>query len=72
MPELEERLLASGGPQTQGTKADSVKWHDDKVRQGRPLVLPSRPGPASSQGTCLGADSQLRPTAGSAAHGRQC
>ena len=34
VPELEEKLLAAGGPQTQGTKADYVKFHDDKVRRG--------------------------------------
>jgi hypothetical protein len=33
VPELEEKLLAAGGPQTQGTKADYVKFHDDKVRR---------------------------------------
>lgn len=30
--ELEQKLLASEGPKTQGTKADFVKFHDDKVR----------------------------------------
>lgn len=29
--ELEKKLLASEGPKTQATKADFVKFHDDKV-----------------------------------------
>lgn len=30
--ELEKKLLASEGPKTQATKADFVKFHDDKVQ----------------------------------------
>ena len=31
--ELQRMLLASEGPLTHATKADNVKWHDDKVGQ---------------------------------------
>ena len=32
VPELEEKLLAAGGPQTQATRPSYVKFHDDKAR----------------------------------------
>ena len=32
VPELEGKLLAAGGPQTQATRPSYVKFHDDKAR----------------------------------------
>jgi len=59
VPELEERLLAAGGPQTQGTKADYVKFHDDKVRRGRLLCQRPHPRTPPQLRTCSGLAWQL-------------
>lgn len=42
LDEVVAAVVASGGPQDNGTKAEPVKWHDDKV-----------PVCASSQHACI-------------------
>ena len=39
VPELEDKLLAAGGPQTQATRPSYVKFHDDKARPAPALQL---------------------------------
>lgn len=39
VPELEEKLLAAGGPQTQATRPSYVKFHDNKARPAPALQL---------------------------------
>ena len=55
MPELEEKLLAAGGPQTQATRPSYVKFHDDKARPSGSAAARDKQTPVHADACCLAA-----------------
>ena len=50
MDEVVAVIVKSGGPENNGTQAEAVKWHDDKVRQTLLAPLAAAAAAAAQRG----------------------